>query len=43
MKIGVNPPSDPFSRKNRQMIVRLLLLILGLVLFSFAYVLFLRH
>ena len=42
MKNGVNPPSDPFSRKNRQLIARLLLLILGLILFSFAYVLFLR-
>ena len=42
MNIGVNPPSDPFSAKNRRLIARLLLLILGLVLFSFAYVLFLR-
>jgi hypothetical protein len=42
MKTGVNPPSDPFSGKNRQLIMRLLILILSLVLISFGYVLFLR-
>jgi hypothetical protein len=42
MRIGVNPPSDPFSTKNRRLITRLLLLILGLILFSFVYVLFIR-